>query len=379
MSVGRNDLKDRWATLHLFPTRAERVLARFWPASVFLLFSPLLFVPWLAPRTPLGRFELTEKMLSVGFVASLLVACVLGAVAFAVWESTFRQTFGNALEDGLVRNDPDSVAEYMTLSEDISNIMASPWRYLLWLTIVSFVAFVNRGPLIAVIHYLRNVDPIARETFLEDISILSVQFLMKYVGAAISWALISSAIWMSRFSKSYCLQLQPGHSDNCCGLADVGLCSLQSAVPLLVGMLLLFLWSYGDRVRWFASHVNMDFLAFVRTYVFALLLALFALVCALVFLPLVSLHRRMRDYKRGRDKEYSELIRTQCELSRDALANGGEPAIKYLAERLKVVQIFDPVTLKLSTWPFDRIALITYGLTPAFTLLAPLVKTFISR
>jgi hypothetical protein len=53
---------------------------------------------------------------------------------------------------------------------------------------------------------------------------------------------------------------------------------------------------------------------------------------------------------------------------RKALSAGDEDRVKVLSDRLKLVQVLDPVVLKLNTWPFDKNSLLKYGVTPLASL-----------
>jgi hypothetical protein len=245
---------------------------------------------------------------------------------------------------------------------------------------ICFVIVANRLQVFSIIGCARNfrsacsISGNGMADFVTNVTVILIQILIAYAGAVIGWNLITNAIWISKFSKSSCLHLQPGHSDNSCGLANVGLCCLQSALPLAIGMLLCLLWANGHRLAWFEGHINPGFLDFLKNYVYSLLIALFGLACAQVFLPVMSLHKRMQDYKREHDREYSKLVRSQYEISLHTLPTSDEQKIKYLSDRLKVIQFLDPVALRLGTWPFDRAALVSYGISPVLTLVAALLK-----
>jgi hypothetical protein len=224
---------------------------------------------------------------------------------------------------------------------------------------ICFVIVANRLQVFSIIGCARNfrsacsISGNGMADFVTNVTVILIQILIAYAGAVIGWNLITNAIWISKFSKSSCLQLQPGHSDNSCGLANVGLCCLQSALPLAIGMLLCLLWANGHRLAWFEGHINPGFLDFLKNYVYSLLIALFGLACAQVFLP---------------------VIRSQYEISLHTLPTSDEQKIKYLSDRLKVIQFLDPVALRLGTWPFDRAALVSYGISPVLTLVAALLK-----
>ena len=371
-------LKQQWANLKFFPTRLERALARLGPITVLFIFSPLVVVPLLKSGGLHEHLAETVSIFQDGFVSTLFGACVIGSVALAYWQNSMRSTFGAAADAGFVRDDDECLNAYSELSEELPRLMGCYWRYVLGLALLLVAGFATQAPLRQTVDLIRSKQQ-DTPAFSADISVESILFILCYFGGIVLWSLFASAIWVSRLSKSSCLQLQPGHSDNCCGLGAVGLSLLHSIIPLLVGMVLLALWAFGANFHWFLNAVNPEFLPFVQKFIFGLLLFLLALAIAQVFLPVNTLHRKLQEVKRDQDREYSNLMRGQLDQTRRALPDGEDARIELLAERLKLVQSFDPVALKLSTWPFDRAVLVTYGITPVLTLLTPLVSLYVNR
>jgi hypothetical protein len=53
---------------------------------------------------------------------------------------------------------------------------------------------------------------------------------------------------------------------------------------------------------------------------------------------------------------------------RQSLVSANADGWRAAGDRLKLVQAFDPVALRLAEWPFDRVSLLKYGLTPLGSL-----------
>jgi hypothetical protein len=85
-------------------------------------------------------------------------------------------------------------------------------------------------------------------------------------------------------SRRGLLRIQPGHSDGCCGLEETGTCCLQSAIPLLVGMVLCLIWSNSHHLPVFKDYGE-GWLSIIVPLSYALMAVFFAMACALVFLP----------------------------------------------------------------------------------------------
>jgi hypothetical protein len=114
-----------------------------------------------------------------------------------------------------------------------------------------------------------------------------------YAVGAVAWSLVSAARWIAALSRDQSLRIQPGHSDGCCGLRAIGNCCLQSAVPLLIGMVLCLIWSNSPHLRFFTQHYGAYVPAGVVPFSYSMIVILFVLACALVFLPVRGLHERL--------------------------------------------------------------------------------------
>lgn len=137
IQIGNEDFGNLWATLRFFPTRWERALALFWPITTLFVFSPLFVVPLFASGSLTNYWSFVKGVIGIGFVSSLLVACNLGGASVALWERTFRDTFGGALEDGPIKETQEGIEEYLRLSRQLEVLMRSRWRYAMWLALVS--------------------------------------------------------------------------------------------------------------------------------------------------------------------------------------------------------------------------------------------------
>jgi hypothetical protein len=342
-----------WDHMRLAPTKWEQTALRHWRITMVLVFSPLLIVP---------------KLFTNSVILSFCVACALAACFLALWTRTFRDTFGSAVASGLVR--AESMPQYKQLSGTVETLFASSWRYAFFLILLAVVFAEHFSSMRFIGRSIRawSFD----HEFFGTLAILVTELLVAFLGSGLCWVVSAGAYWISRVSGSDSLALRPGHSDNCMGLADVGLCTLQAAAPLLTGVLCLALWAWGVHVPWFARHAATGSL--FRVCAFVIMLLLFVLAIIVVFVPVKSLHERMAVYTSAQDRQYCDLIKDQSFFTIRVLAGTYEMTIQDCAARLRLVQSMDPSALRLSTWPFDRGALISYGITPTITVIASILR-----
>jgi hypothetical protein len=347
----RDDCQKTWDSMRLAPTKWEGQALRYWPITMILVFSPLFIVP---------------SSFTNSVILSLAIASTLAGGFLALWAHTFRNTFGSAVVSGLVTE--ESFPEYKRLSLKVEPLLASRWRYVFFLVLIALVLTANRSS----IHSIGSM-----RAFFGAFPVLLAQFFVVFLGSGLCWVVSASAYWIYQVSVSDCLSLQPGHSDNCLGLANVGLCMLQAAAPLLTGTVCLALWVWGGHVAWFARHASRGALAFFRLDAAGIMLLIFSLAIVVVFLPVMGLHNRMALYKRTQDRRYCDLVKDQSALTTRALAGTFGITMQDCADRLELVQSMDPAVLRLSTWPFDRAALISYGITPLITVIASILKVIL--
>ena len=186
-----------------------------------------------------------------------------------------------------------------------------------------------------------------------------------YAVGAVIWCLITAARWINSVSASGMLRIQPGHSDNCCGFEGVGNCCLQSAISVLIGMALCLSGSNSEHVIFFRTYWNEAFIKFIVPFSYVIMVGLFVVACALVFLSSFRrLHLQLKSYKTQRELAFTRSLEHELSNIEESLLDGNNDQLKAECDRIKLVQVLDPAVLKLATWPFDRASLVKYGVTP---------------
>jgi hypothetical protein len=368
MASTNADLKAFWSSPFFFGSRLEESIAKWWYG--ILLLNGLLFIVWahfLLRNIDFGDNEIwIISVIHDPYVASLCVTLILSTIAFKSWQQQFRNTFQNAVDLGIVGSGEDQISEFLFASHDLKRRTHSPLRFLFSVTAMCVTLIANRD---VIAYTLAPLYGPVRYFFLT--AVLSMLFYSYAVGA-VAWCLTSTSLWIAAISTRI-LRIQPGHSDGCCGLEEVGNCCLQSALPLLIGMLLCLVWANSRRIVGFKTFSE-GWLSIIIPVAYVLMILFLALACALVFLPVRGLHRRLESYKTDRERDYTSALEKELSKIQEALAKNDEALAKNSTDRIKLIQTLDPTALKLSTWPFDKASLVKYGVTPLVSLLGTFGK-----
>jgi hypothetical protein len=171
------------------------------------------------------------------------------------------------------------------------------------------------------------------------------------------------------------------HPDNCGGLGQLGSFCLNMVLPLLIGSVLLGLFSLFN-----VFHLQPFWIIIVDITLVVVFLPLAVIV---FFAPLWNIHSQMLRKRRIYEDEFAERIiefeeRTKRleEKLRSSLDKEELDKAKSAKEELEIVQVLHPNKTSYPLWPFDRsIALIflTPQVITILTLLvrlAPMIKAF---
>jgi len=358
-----------WQTVPFFGSRLEDLLQRYWYVAIALSCGSLVWYGWLTRSSSPEVPSSITSILKNPFMASFYIALILSMIAYKFWQLRVRKTFSQAIDNGIVDSLPAIVHEFHAASKRFQCQLKSRYRFLpvvvmMLATIMFFAPKMTGTP-----------DSILQGEPADIVFVISFGFsllLFSYAIGAVAWTLMAAATWISSISRAELLQIQAGHSDNCCGLEEIGTCCLQSAVPLLVGMVLCLVWSYGLHLPFFRAYPGLchDIAPFSS----GLMATLFILACVLVFLPVRGLHMRLEMYRRTQERHFTEALARELTNIRNLLPTDNSDHIKTETDRLKLVTALDPEVLKLRTWPFDTASLIKFGVTPIITLAASLGK-----
>jgi hypothetical protein len=364
------DVSLFWSEVHFFGSAWEDSVSRRW---YVLFIAPLTLLSLLSIAIGLKAgipFSATYLLVAFKdpFLSSFTLALFAASIAFELWRKAMRKVFGESVQTGLIRNDTTDIEAFLGQSSAFAKRMRNPLRHTVSFFLICLAIAPNQSYMMLTFSH----DDFSTRIYFGIVSVMIIVFA--YVVGAGAWCLICSAIWLGRFSGTGLLQIQPGHSDGCCGLQGLGNCALQAAVPLVVGIVLCGVWVNGLKITRFQNYLKPSYADVVIPLSYVIMLVLFAVACALVFLPLRGLHSRMKDFQSERQREYTVALNSLLEKTRAVLAKDDAIELRQTADRLKLVQQLDPVALKISTWPFDAQSLLKYGLTPVVSIAGSLVK-----
>lgn len=373
-TIDIKDIREFWTAVRFFGSPLEERMAKYWyclffPPTTVLIFWGMWFDRFNEAPQSLNVFSIARDP----YIETLGASLFLSGLAFKLWEAKVRNTFSTGTDSGIIANDQNSVEAFLEKSRDFKAATGSKFRFLPIAIMVIFAVVANKIQLVFALEAFHN-----NQKWLALFRVLMVfSFgIFGYAIGAVVWCQVAIARWIASLSTEKILRIQPGHSDECCGLQEVGTCCLQSAVPLLLGMALCLIWSNANHWAFFTQIYDPQsvFLLQMRMASNIVIIVFFLLACALVFLPVRDLHRRLEKYKKTQEFRFTKAIEEELLLMGEALASGDSIVIKTALDRMNLVKSSDATSLKLATWPFDRSSLVKYGVTPVLSLAASFGK-----
>lgn len=316
--------------------------------------------------------------MGVGYLASLCIALTACGVLFQSWEARLRDAFGRLYSRGLV--DGTLLADYQIFSEQCQQLYHSRLRWIPISLCVAFTVLVNAivglyivggvlpssitdvlpGGLLDLIPELSAPSGVPPRVFLIGFGVTMGPGVLawSYAVGAVAWCFIASGYAIWQLPSVVRLRVRYAHPDRCGGLRDFGDCCLGTVYPVLVGVLLLALWSAPALLPWMVGTADHSL---ARTYGHLMLIVSRVTTAAVLATGLTALaalwpmHREMSDQRRTYSDAYSALV---DEEARAALV-GGLPT-KARAEDFAAAEAFSPQALKMGDWPVDWVSLAKY-------------------
>ena len=215
--------------------------------------------------------------------------------------------------------------------------------------------------LVLLVPILPAVVPNPHPSILVSYTLISL-FANALAVATYVWAYAISSWGLHRLGESQ-LKLKSFLEDRTMGAKAIGSVALSLTVAFLGGTLLVFLLFFSYFL------VNLSFQAVIYAF--------FALGIMMFFLPLNSLHKKMRAEKLGQQRALTQQLLTMKQ-ELQAYSVEDPPVAKVLTEilRMKDLEITERKLANTPTWPFDVqliVKLITIILSVTAALLARLI------
>ena len=333
----------------VLPSSVDRFIFKYISLYLIGLFVPgelflLLFFLNISPQV---QAHVGGVLLGGGLSALGVVVVLISLWLFHAWRGRTPKTLRDLFEQKhIVMPDGDVSASYLSFLENYRNALTSPKRHLLsGIPMICFSAII--------VYATVNFSSVAYAN--RFLMILGVAGILLYaldvlgglyaIGIMI-WVMYISGWYVRKLVRTFELNIQPFHPDQCGGLKLLGNFCFGLVSPLLlfcgfsIGHLLLFLSARGLDIVFLASNVG-----------FALFLLLYAIpVIVFAFLlPLWDIHIKMVSEGEAEENIYLARIQALRQEIQALLDTNQIEKVKAVQEKKALVEtLYTPYP----TWPF---------------------------
>lgn len=359
--------KDFWYSFRLFPLHFDEYAFDHW--YIFIVGASLIYLTI--------DFANVKKNITNPLLISLGLVLVLTVLAFNNWRRSVPKTFQTLLTKERtysINQSGDIDEDYLTFIEDYQRTLLSNKRFfMISISIIIVVGFIFWGEF----HYL---FPASSDSLLivqvagALLKVIIPTSLLGYFFGVAAWAMIISGKSVKDLISRFNLIIQPSHPDKCGGLRFLGSFCLNMALPFLIGISYLAIYSIQGTIHPILENgLNLVQLAS------STVLIIFALPLAAVafFGPLWSIHNKMIQEKEVREDEFAVRIAKLERKIQSALDQGKIEEAKSAKEEREVLQVLHPDILDYPEWPFDKrifLSFVVPQILPCISLILPLIK-----
>jgi hypothetical protein len=357
------EVENFWNKCPLWPLAYERWFAKRWLVLVLLPYAVIGLYTIHAIRRGSHPFAL-----GVGYLISLGLGLLASGLFFERWEQTLRTALGSLHRRGCAgRTTP---TQYLRFSEVVARRFGSRWRLVPILTCVAFSAVVN---------WKVGIQILVQRQYMVVAMIMVVALgAWSYAVGAVIWAFATATWILWRLPEAVELRIQLGHPDRCCGLKLLGDCALKMTYPLLVGCVLLTVWSMRGLIPLLSYGSNE---VVRKEWIEVLLLATKAAGCGCIALTTVVLvgslwkiHSTMHSFRLTYEEQYAALRDAQMRSCLAIAGTADNGLSKPATERLALLDKLSPDAAGLTDWPLDGSMMTRYAATPVLALLSSFRK-----
>jgi hypothetical protein len=359
--------KDFWHAFRLLPFSFDDFAFDHW--YLFIVGASLIYLTIDVANI---RKNITNLLLT-----SLGAILVLAVLAFNRWRYSVPKTFQTLLIKELVysiNQSGDIKAGYLTFLEDYQRALLSNKRFfMISLSIITAVGFTFWGEF----HYL---FPASSHTLLiiqiagALLKVIIPLSLLGYFFGVAAWAMIISGKSIKELTSRFNILIQPSHPDKCGGLRFLGSFCISMALPLLIGISYLAIYSIQGTLHPILENgLNLVQLASsIGLVIFALPLSAIAF-----FGPLWSIHNKMMQERERYEDEFAVKIAKLERQIQSALDQDNIEEARVKKEVREILLVLHPDNLDYPDWPFDKRILLTFivpQILPFISLLLSLLK-----
>ena len=302
---------------------------------------------------PAFNFSLSEGELTHWPFILWSMGLFLIALPFNRWRASIPSIFQMLLNKrhiSSVSQASDISQDYKQFLEEYQRALLSNKRYILigvsviipliviliwWKTYgIPDLAYMSKDPLLLAIEWSRSV--LFGGIF---------DLLLAYFFGVGAWMMYITGFYIRNLTIKFDLTIQPGHPDNCGGLRLFGDFCLGIALPVLMGAVLLGLYSIGNIfhvIPFWTSAVNVGLIVFVLP-----------LAAVAFFVPLWNIHLKMIKKRRMYEDEFAGRFMKLEEKIHTSLDKGELDNAKSAKEEIEILQILHPNKIGYPVWPFD--------------------------
>jgi hypothetical protein len=364
-----------WDSFRFFPKRRfilkwlDENSYRYWFVPVGTLVFIVLFAALLYDMRLNDDYSYLKRILTSWSIIPMAVALSLAALTFNIWRDSIPRTF-KALQKRLsfpIRVE-NTWKEYLQFLEDYQQTLLSNKRYIpvsIIMIISLFISFLSTRQAI-----LETNLALSPWRLLAVLFLLFLAVIWGYFFGVGAWGMCITGIYIKRLTAKFDLIIQPRHPDKCGGLKFLGGFCLRMALPILVGVILLGIWSIEATL--FPNIITGTLLRPILLIAANSVLFLFALPLAFIafFLPLWDIHRKMVMNRTADEDKFANRITKVEEKLLEELDHGELEKAKSAKADMDFIQSL--LIVSYPTWPFDHSILLIF-LAPQIVPIASLI------
>jgi hypothetical protein len=355
-----------WGKIEILSSSLDRFGIRHWYLTAFAPYVLLVIRGLLSDIV--GKTFWQETRMEAGdwiFISAPIMLSII-AILFNYWQKSLPRIFQDLIRQNrlITKDGNEFLPTLIKLRDNYKTDLASKWRFIIpVLLALPVLGFAIQSGFLQKVSF-RDVEG----------TLISASILVRWLLGPLWWAYFASmAIWpilltarlIRRLPRTFDLQIQPSHPDQCGGLKPLGDLCIGIGLPVLLGTFLLGFYGIGGLL--FPN----TFRSVIVTYAnVALVFLAFPLIVTFVW-PLWDIHVYMAEKKKHYENEFANQATALETKIKQSLESGNLADAKDAKDRWEVLQMLHPDKLHYPVWPVDRntiIQILSSQIPPGITL-----------